>query len=160
GWGAIYCVCAAGCLLTPCGSMRASASGGSGSCLMQRRHSTPAWGCRHKSVWAMRFSRCLILAVALCSAYSGYAQTDVDMLMERLTELAIEDLGEDFDLSDLADRLYYYQQHPIDLNRTDGRDLRELQFVPQLFIDSLLDHRRRPGTFVAIQELQSIDRLE
>ena len=108
----------------------------------------------------MRFSRCLILAVALCSAYSGYAQTDVDMLMERLTELAIEDLGEDFDLSDLADRLYYYQQHPIDLNLTDGSELRELQFVPQLFIDNLLEHRSRSGAFVAIQELQAIAGLD
>lgn len=106
------------------------------------------------------FSRCFVLAVTLCSAYTARAQTAVDMILERLTELTIEDLGEDFDLSDLADRLYYYQQHPIDLNRTDGRDLRELQFVPQLFIDNLLDHRRRSGAFVAIQELQAIDGLD
>lgn len=107
----------------------------------------------------MGYSRHLILAVILFWAYRARAQTDVDILMERLTEFAMEDLSEDFDLSDLADRLYYYQQHPIDLNRTDGNELRALQFVPQLFIDNLLEHRSRSGAFVAIQELQTIEGL-
>ncbi len=108
----------------------------------------------------MHFSRLLLLAVTLCAAFGAYAQTEVDMLMERLAEIAIEDLAEDFDLSDLADRFYYYQQHPIDLNRTDGSELRDLQFVPQLFIDNLLEHRSRSGAFVAIQELQAIAGLD
>ena len=108
----------------------------------------------------MRFSRRIILFIVLSSTGHVYAQTDVDILVERLTELAAEDLGEDFDFSDLADRFYFYQQHPIDLNRTDGRELNELQFVPQLFIDNLLEHRRRSGEFVAIQELQAIDGLD
>ncbi|WP_449049966.1 hypothetical protein [Parapedobacter sp.] len=82
------------------------------------------------------------------------------MLLELLAESTREDLDEDFDLSDLADRLYYYKQHPIDLNRTDGTELRELQFVPQLFIDNLLEHRSRSGAFVAIQELQAIEGLD
>lgn len=108
----------------------------------------------------MRFSRRIILFIVLSSTCQVYAQTDVDILVERITELAAEDLGEDFDLSDLADRFYFYQQHPIDLNRTDGRELNELQFVPQLFIDNLLEHRRRSGEFVAIHELQAIDGLD
>ncbi|MEC3881365.1 ComEA family DNA-binding protein [Parapedobacter sp. 10938] len=106
----------------------------------------------------MRFSLCLVLVVLLSSDYA-YGQNNVDRLIEQLTELAMEDLDENFDLSDLADRLYYYQRHPIDLNRTDGSELRELQFVPQLFIDNLLEHRSRSGAFVAIEELQAIDGL-
>ncbi|MFB2117582.1 hypothetical protein [Parapedobacter sp. 2B3] len=108
----------------------------------------------------MRFSKIFMLAIGLSLAYNASAQTDVEVLVERLTELIAEDLGEDFDFSDLADRLYHYKQHPIDLNRTDGSELRELQFVPPLFIDNLLEHRRRSGAFVAIQELQAIDGLD
>src|SRR5690606_25415341 len=156
----MFCVCVAACPLIPCSNMPVSVSVGSSLCLIQRRHSIRVWACHRKSLWGMRFSRCFFLAVTLCSAFSVCAQTAVDMLVERLTELAVEGLGEDFDLSDFADRLYDYQQHPIDLNRTDGSELRELQFVPQLFIDNLLDHRRRSGAFVAIQELQAIDGLD
>ncbi len=107
----------------------------------------------------MRFNRHIIVAVGLLATCNVHAQMDVDRLVERLTELAVEDLDEDFDLSELADRFYYYQQHPIDLNRTDGSELRELRFVPQLFIDNLMEHRSRSGAFVAVQELQAIEGL-
>lgn len=100
------------------------------------------------------------MAVVLSTTYPAGAQTAVDLLVERLTETAVEDRAEDFDLSGLADRLYYYQQHPIDLNETDGSELKELGFVPQLFIDNLLDHRHRSGAFVAVQELQVINGLD
>src|SRR5690606_17950531 len=85
---------------------------------------------------------------------------EVDLLVERLTDLVAEDLVEDFDFSDLAERFYFYQQHPIDLNRTDGSELRELQFIPQLFIDNLLEHRSRSGKFVAVYELQAIEGVD
>src|SRR5690606_30620079 len=86
--------------------------------------------------------------------------TDEGLLVERLTELVVEDFGEDVDLSELEDRLEYYGQQPIDLNRTDGHELRELRFVPQLLIDNLLEHRRRSGAFVALEELQTVEGLD
>ena len=108
----------------------------------------------------MRFSRLAILIAGLAAPSMVYPQTDEGLLVERLTELLVEDFGEDADLSELEDRLDYYGQHPIDLNRTDGRELRELRFVPQLFIDNLLEHRRRSGAFVAVEELQAIEGLD
>ena len=108
----------------------------------------------------MRFNRYLILAVSLLFMYAASAQTDADLLVERLTELAAEELAEDFDFSELVERLDFYQRYPIDLNHTDGQALRELQFVPQLFIDNLLEHRDRSGKFVAIYELQAIEGLD
>lgn len=108
----------------------------------------------------MHFSRFITLLAVFSAPVGGYAQTEVDLLVERLTDLFAEDLTEDFDFSDLADRFYFYRQHPIDLNRTDGSELRELQFVPQLFIDNLLEHRSRSGKFVAIQELQAVEGLD
>ncbi|WP_257669881.1 helix-hairpin-helix domain-containing protein [Parapedobacter tibetensis] len=93
-------------------------------------------------------------------AYTVHAQSETDLLVERLTELVAEELAEDFDFSELAERLDFYQRHPIDLNRTDGRELQELQFIPQLFIDNLLEHRDRSGKFVAIYELQVVDGLD
>ena len=109
----------------------------------------------------MRFSRLIMLFVGFQVSYVvAYAQTDVGMLLERLTELVEEDLGENFDFSELEDRLNYYHKHPIDLNITDGDELRELRFVPQLFIDNLLEHRRNSGAFVAVEELQAIEGMD
>lgn len=108
----------------------------------------------------MRFNRYMVLAIGLLSMVIVHAQTDVDLIIERLTELAAEEVGEDFDFSELIERLDYYKRHPIDLNDTDGRGLRELQFVPQLFIDNLLEHRDRSGKFVAIYELQALEGLD
>ncbi len=105
----------------------------------------------------MHFSRRGLLVIGLvCACGNTYAQTEHEVLVERLTELLAEDMTEDFDYSEWVERLDFYQRHPIDLNKTDGRELRELQFVPQLFINNLLDHRHRTGRFVAIQEIQAI----
>src|SRR5690606_28138739 len=146
--GSLTCyVCAVACPLIPCSSMPVSVCAGSNLCLTQRRHSIRGWACHRKSLWDMCFKRWIVLAVVLSTTYPAGAQTAVDLLVERLAETAVEDRAEDFDLSGLADRLYYYQKHPIDLNETDGSELKELGFVPQLFIDNLLDHRHRSGAF-------------
>lgn len=108
----------------------------------------------------MRFSRIIILQVFAFLGVAAYAQSEQDELIERLSEFAIETLSEDFDFSEWAERLDFYQQHPIDLNRTDGRELRELAFVPQLVIDNLLEHRGRSGRFVAVYEIQAIEGLD
>ncbi|MGK6350994.1 hypothetical protein [Parapedobacter sp. DT-150] len=108
----------------------------------------------------MRSSLAILSITGLLLAGSVRAQTDPDLLVERLTELVAEDLAEDFDFSELAERLDGYRRHPIDLNRTDGRELQELQFVPQLFIDNLLAHRERSGKLVDVHELQTIEGLD
>ncbi|WP_353195477.1 hypothetical protein [Parapedobacter defluvii] len=110
----------------------------------------------------MHFNRyiLLFLFLDLWAACSLYAQTEADLLVERLMEQLAEELTEDFDFSELAERLEFYRQHPIDLNRTDGSELRELGFVPQLFIDRLLEHRSRSGKFIAPYELQTLEGLD
>ncbi len=88
------------------------------------------------------------------------AQSETDLVVERLTELMAEDLTEDIDFSELTERLDFYQAHPIDINRTDGSDLRELWFVPQLFIDNLLEYREQSGDFVETYELQVVEGMD
>src|SRR5690554_5748426 len=123
--------------------MLVSASVGCILRLTRRLHSTRAWVRRPKLEYAMCFSQYIASVLGLLLMYAAHAQTEMDLVFERLTELEAEELAEDFDFSELAERLVFYQRNPIDLNRTDGRELRELQFVPQLFIDNLLEHRNR-----------------
>lgn len=98
--------------------------------------------------------------MGLLFAHDLCAQSETDLLVERLTEFITEDQAEDFDLSELVERLEFYERYPIDLNRTDGSELRELQFIPQLFIDNLLEHRDQSGRFVSLYELQTIEGLD
>lgn len=105
----------------------------------------------------MRFSRYVIPLIGLLYAGQVCGQSEADLLMERLMEFMAEELTEDFDFSELAERLEFYGKHPVDLNRTDGSELRELQFVPQLFIDNLLDYRNRTGRFISLYELQAVE---
>src|SRR5690606_26076005 len=108
----------------------------------------------------MRFDRFIISIIGLLLACDLYGQSETDLLVERLMEFMAEEQTEGFDFSALAERLEYYAQHPIDLNRTDGSELQELQFIPQLFIDNLLDHRNRSGKFVSRYELQVIEGVD
>ncbi len=84
------------------------------------------------------------------------AQTSDDFLMEQLIELLAEELEEDFDFSQLLEQLDHYRKYPINLNQTDGSELRDLPFLPPLFVDNLLDHRGRSGDFISVLELQTI----
>jgi len=108
----------------------------------------------------MRFNRYFLLMIGLLTTGNLFGQSEVELLVERLTELVAEEQEEDFDFSELAERLEFYTQHPIDLNRTDGSELRELSFIPQLFIDRLLDHRDRSGNFISPYELQAIGGID
>jgi len=109
----------------------------------------------------MRFK--IYSGLALCSmliTFSIYGQSADDHLIEQFGELIGENLEENFDLSDLAERLDFYRRNPIDLNKTNGDELRELLIVPQLFIDNLLAHRRQSGTIISFYELQAVEGLD
>ncbi|MFC3197958.1 ComEA family DNA-binding protein [Parapedobacter deserti] len=102
--------------------------------------------------------------IALLSGFlwlsSVWAQTEEDLLIERLVELSAEDLAEDVDLSELQEQMEFYRNNPIDLNRTDGSEMQDLRFIPQLFIDNLIAHRERSGKFASVYELQAIEGLD
>ena len=104
----------------------------------------------------MHFKRYLFAVIGFLVVCDLFGQSETDMLMERLAEFMAEDQLEDFDFSEVAERLEFYVRHPINLNRTDGSELRELQFIPELFIDNLLEHRDQSGTFISSYELQAV----
>ncbi|SFC20965.1 Helix-hairpin-helix motif-containing protein [Parapedobacter composti] len=108
----------------------------------------------------MRLDKLIITLIAVLLVSVLKAQTEPDIWVEQLMELTAEELPEDVDLSELVERLHYYQNHPIDLNRTDGTELLELQFLPQSFVENLLAYREYTGRFLSVYELQVIDGVE
>lgn len=106
----------------------------------------------------MRFNRIIALISTLFLIKLGFAQYEESaLIIEQLGEALAEDLGENYDYDQLTNRLLFYHQYRIDLNKTQGDELKELQFLSPLQIENFLNHRKQAGKFLSIYELQSID---
>lgn len=87
--------------------------------------------------------------------FSAYGQEDTT-IKEISAQLA-ENLPEAEDLSELTERLSYYKSHPIDLNRAQPAQLKELVFLSALQISNFFSHIWRNGRLKELVELQAID---
>lgn len=82
----------------------------------------------------------------------------VDEMINQNVELLSEQLqSEDGDLTSLTDVWTYYKSHPLNLNRVSAEELKELQLLNDIQINSLLKHREKNGNLISIYELQSIN---
>lgn len=106
-----------------------------------------------KLVFLMRFK---ILVFLLLTGFVVKAQTTPDNLIKDLIESIAENLPEDYDLSELQDRLTYFRKYPINLNKTNAEELKTLVFLSPLQISNLFEHIRKNGQLIDILELQSI----
>lgn len=106
----------------------------------------------------MDFKNTIIGFLSFFLISDGYAQgQNREQLIEELIEQLADEAGEDFDGDQVTERLLYYYQYKIDLNVTEGEELKELPFLFALQIENLLEHRNKAGPFLSIYELQAID---
>lgn len=101
----------------------------------------------------MRFR---IIIVLLFLSYSLNAQIQEDTFIKDLIESIAENLPEDYDLSELQDRLTFFKKHPINLNKTTPEELKSLVFLSPLQIGNLFNHFKTNGKLIDVLELQSI----
>jgi len=101
----------------------------------------------------MRFK---ILLILIFIGLVAKAQTHEDTFIKDLIESLAENLPEDYDLSELEDRLVFLEKHPINLNHTNPEELKSLIFLSPLQISNLFSHLKTNGRLVDILELQSI----
>ncbi|RYF10956.1 MAG: helix-hairpin-helix domain-containing protein, partial [Flavobacteriales bacterium] len=101
----------------------------------------------------MRFK---ILIILLFMGFAAKAQTQEDNLIKDLIESLAENLPEDYDLSELEDRLVFFKKHPINLNHTNAEELKSLFFLSPLQISNLFAHIKENGKLIDLLELQSI----
>ena len=101
----------------------------------------------------MRFK--IIVFLLLFTAIAK-AQTQEDILIKDLIESIAENLADDFDLSELQDRLTYYRKRPINLNNTNPEELKTLFFLSPIQISNIFNHIKTNGKFIDVLELQSV----
>ncbi len=113
-----------------------------------------------------------LLIIFICGIKIGYGQTqaekkpaknygqNTDAIIEYIIESVAENLGEDFDYTEMVDRLNYYHKNPLNLNKATKAQLSELVFLNQVQINDLLDHIEKNGKFINVLELQSVNSLD
>lgn len=62
----------------------------------------------------------------------------------------------DFDFNALLEELEFFQQNPLDLNRTSEDELRELRLLSDVQIINLVSYRQQTGPLIALYELQVV----
>jgi len=90
------------------------------------------------------------------------AQTNLDGVQQNNIEQNIENISEnsanqDLDYTTLLEQYNFYKEHPINLNSKVIENLRELNFVSDIQIKSLLEHIKFNMPLLNVYELQSID---
>jgi len=90
----------------------------------------------------------------------GYSQIQNDLLIEQIIESVAHQVSEDFDFSELSERLNLYKRIPLDINEANKEQLQELIFISAAQINSILRHREENGLFLDVLELQSIQSFD
>jgi hypothetical protein len=78
---------------------------------------------------------------------------DIQQMLENVAE---NSNNEDADYTNLVEALYYYKEHPINLNQTTKDELTQLIFLTEIQINNLLNHIDKNGKLITIYELQGI----
>lgn len=85
-----------------------------------------------------------------------FAQQDNDPIIENIIESVVANQTEDYDYTELVERLNFYKKNKINLNKTNKEQLQELVFLNPLQISSFFDHITTNGKLISELELQSI----
>ena len=98
-----------------------------------------------------------LLAICLFLTFSipSFGQEN-NTLLEEIIENIAEENEEELDYSELYEALYYFAEHPINLNKTSKEELRELYFLNAYQIDKLLLHIEKNGKLLSYLELQTV----
>ncbi|NEU07229.1 helix-hairpin-helix domain-containing protein [Flavihumibacter sp. R14] len=87
-------------------------------------------------------------------------QVTHDELIDQILQEIAADLPEDYDFSDLTERLMHYHRKPLNINTTSREQLQEFVFLSPLQINAFLQHREQNGNLVDLMELQSISAFD
>jgi hypothetical protein len=103
----------------------------------------------------------LFMLAMMKHTFTSYSQTGKsdpvkDNIIERFIETISESTDQEIDYTALIEDLYYYYDHPINLNQTKPEELKQLYLLSELQINSLFDYLKRHGLLLSIYEIQFI----
>ena len=101
------------------------------------------------------------LTVILLTCFTKAMAQDVPQELQLLLEQFLEEQElEEFDVSDIIIRLESYQANPININKADYDDLKDLILLTDIQIQSILRHRSTYGDLIRLEELQVVPGID
>jgi hypothetical protein len=88
--------------------------------------------------------------------YSQTVENKHEIIQQRIEYLSENLETDEIPLEDIIEDLYYFIDHKINLNRTNGEDLKALLLLSDIQIVSLLNYREQFGKLITIYEIQAI----
>ncbi len=106
----------------------------------------------------MAFRRILFFFVLLSVSHAVIAQEQEksEVIRQRIEFISEQLEDENPDLTNLFDQLFYYYDHPINLNNTNVDQLNDLGLLTDLQINDLFLHLKLFGKLISIYEIQSL----
>ena len=105
--------------------------------------------------WSRHFFSCVIGVLTSIMSVAQFDQKN-EIIQQRIEYLAENLELEDVVLEQITEELYYFIHHPINLNKTDGENLKQLGLLTDVQILSLINHRKKNGKLISIYEIQAI----
>jgi Helix-hairpin-helix motif len=81
---------------------------------------------------------------------------DSDFIQQQLENITAVSENEQSDYLNLLDKVTFYHEHPINLNKTNTEELQQLHLLNDVQINNLLVYIENNGDLLSIYELQSI----
>ncbi len=96
------------------------------------------------------------VAFLLFLPFMGLTQKKNDVIQQRIEFIAEELEAENISLEDVFDLLYYYYDHPLNLNDASRDDLQELRLLSDFQINELIEEREKRNGFSTVYELTDL----
>ena len=86
-----------------------------------------------------------------------WGQTAETSLLEELTELTAENSEDELNLEELTETWEYFLENPININDDCTEELRQLKFLTEFQIQSLVGYKDRNSPVLSIYELAAVE---
>lgn len=103
-----------------------------------------------------KYYRHIVLLVLLFSSTLAFGQKNTQAVVQQKMEELTEKYDLNIDFSDVTEMLYYYYNHPLNLNSATQENLKALGFLNEIQINNLLEYRKKNGLFRSIYELKDV----
>ncbi len=101
----------------------------------------------------MKLRRLFLVLSFFACALTSLAQEKNDVIQQRIEFISEQLEDESPDLTNLFDQLFYFYDHPINLNNTNIDELNDLGLLTDLQINDLFLHQKLFGKLISIYEL-------
>ncbi len=107
----------------------------------------------------MRF-KVFFLIVFVLSSFLAHAQEETIETLDEIIEEIASNTDYELDYTTLFQAFEEYYYNPIDLNSANESDLKDLMFLTEFQIFSLIKYRQKFGMYVSLYELQFVDGID